>query len=96
MGFYGVYSLSMSLYLLGILYGLLFVKEDRTDVDKKQSTGLLRDFFAVEHVKETFRIVFKQGENKRRTKVILIIIAAMFIIAPVLGTEHFHLEDMFL
>lgn len=86
MGFYGVYSLALGLYTVGILYGIIFVKEDRRGRQKrKKGVNFFRDFFDFKHITNTFEVVFKKGEGNRKKKVYLIMILAMIIIGPIHG-----------
>nr|CAI5860179.1 unnamed protein product [Callosobruchus analis] len=74
-GFYGVFSTSAVAYTIGFCYGYLYVKEpkqiDEPMVDYK-SCALLRDFFSVSHLADTFRVAFKGGENSKRIKLIML------------------------
>ncbi|XP_013098104.1 tetracycline resistance protein, class A [Stomoxys calcitrans] len=88
-GFYGVFSISASLYVLSLVYGFFFLPEPRPRCiqpqEKTKSRSLLGDFFDKEHVVETFRVAFKKGENKRRARVILLMIVVMVVIGPIYG-----------
>jgi len=87
-GFYGVFSISASLYLFSFTYGLLYLPESRAKLEKpdsKEKKSFLKDFFDKDHVIETFKVAFKKGENKRRQRVILLMIAVMVIIGPLHG-----------
>ncbi|KAF2884245.1 hypothetical protein ILUMI_21937 [Ignelater luminosus] len=86
MGFYGVFSLALGIYTVGILYGIIFVKEDRRGRQKrKKGVNFLRDFFDFKHITNTFEVVFKNGEGNRKKKVYLIMFLAMMIIGPIYG-----------
>ncbi|XP_061401831.1 probable peptidoglycan muropeptide transporter SLC46 [Musca vetustissima] len=88
-GFYGVFSISASLYVVSLFYGFFFLPEPRPRCiqpeDKHKPRNLLADFFDKEHVIETFRVAFKKGENKRRARVILLMIVVMVVIGPIYG-----------
>ncbi|XP_014223806.1 solute carrier family 46 member 3-like [Trichogramma pretiosum] len=45
----------------------------------------VRDFFALRHVKETFRVVFKEGPRNRRKRVMVLMIIVMVLIGPMYG-----------
>lgn len=88
-GFYGVFSISASLYLFSFLYGLFFLAEPRAKPEKSVPKGerksLLADFFDKDHVVETFRVAFKRGENQRRQRVIMLMVVVMVVIGPMHG-----------
>lgn len=59
-GFYGIFSISASLYVVAIIYGIFYVEEPKMKIDEKlklksAEKSLLADFFDKEHVLETFR-----------------------------------------
>jgi MFS transporter, PCFT/HCP family, solute carrier family 46, member 3 len=90
-GFYGIFSISASLYLVAFFYGLFIVKEvqikseNEKELLKASEKSLLADFFNKEHVVETFRVAFKKGCNQRRKRVIMLIIVVMVVIGPLHG-----------
>uniref|UniRef100_A0A182SS61 Major facilitator superfamily (MFS) profile domain-containing protein n=1 Tax=Anopheles maculatus TaxID=74869 RepID=A0A182SS61_9DIPT len=88
-GFYGVFSISASLYLVAFFYGAFVVKEVDIVNEKQRlrakEKGLLADFFDREHVLETFRVAFKIGERQRRLRVIMLMIVVMVVIGPLHG-----------
>lgn len=92
-GFYGVFSISASLYLFSFLYGLFFLAEPRAKPEKSVPKGerksLLADFFDKDHVVETFRVAFKRGENQRRQRVIMLMVVVMVVIGPMHGEKMF-------
>uniref|UniRef100_A0A1A9WCM0 Major facilitator superfamily (MFS) profile domain-containing protein n=1 Tax=Glossina brevipalpis TaxID=37001 RepID=A0A1A9WCM0_9MUSC len=88
-GFYGVFSISATLYMISLLYGFLFLPEPRTkcksSAEKEKKKNLLTDFFDKNHVLETFQVAFKKGVNKRRKRVILLMVVVMVVIGPIYG-----------
>lgn len=89
-GFYGIFSISASFYVLALIYGIFFVDEPAMIVNEKdklkaKEKGLLADFFDKEHVIETFKVAFKKGENQRRLRVTMILIVVMVVIGPMHG-----------
>ncbi|KAJ9600011.1 hypothetical protein L9F63_009695, partial [Diploptera punctata] len=91
-GFYGIFSISVSLYVLSFWYGYFRIKEEpreKTEQEKKEqeikkgrSCNFLRDFFDIRHIAETFRVAFKEGKHNRKMRVIMLMIACMVIIGP--------------
>lgn len=95
-GFYGIFSLSATLYIIAIVYGLTCVQEPTNT--KKQIAlhkakvqakitirSMVADFFDKKHVVETFKVALKSGPNQRRLRVVLIILSLMVVIGPVYG-----------
>ncbi|KDR19441.1 hypothetical protein L798_06215, partial [Zootermopsis nevadensis] len=94
-GFYGIFSISATMYVMSFCYGLFRIKESprqKTEEERKtqqaskqQTCGFLRDFFDIRHISETFRVAFKDGKNNRKRRVIMLMIACMVIIGPLHG-----------
>ncbi|XP_053685300.1 LOW QUALITY PROTEIN: solute carrier family 46 member 3-like [Sabethes cyaneus] len=88
-GFYGVFSISASLYLVAFFYGVFFLKEvdivDEKERLKAKEKNMVADFFDKEHVLQTFRVAFKKGERQRRLRVIMLMIVVMVVIGPLHG-----------
>lgn len=89
-GFYGIFSISATLYVIALFYGYFYVEEPNLKIDEKQrlksaEKSLLADFFDKEHVLETFRVAFKKGENQRRLRVSMLLIVVMVVIGPMHG-----------
>ena len=94
-GFYGIFSLSVSLYVLSFWYGYFRIKEEprqKIEQEKKEKEikngrpcNFVRDFFDVRHIAETFRVAFKEGKHNRKMRVIMLMIACMVIIGPLHG-----------
>ncbi|VEN41979.1 unnamed protein product [Callosobruchus maculatus] len=73
-GFYGVFSISAVMYVMAFYYGYTRVKEPKKlDVPTlpNRNCAFIRDFFDVKHLLDTFKVAFKEGENKRKVKVML-------------------------
>lgn len=89
-GFYGIFSISATLYCVALFYGLFYVDEPKIKIDEKQklkaaNKSVLADFFDKEHVVETFRVAFKKGENQRRLRVSMLLFVVMVVIGPMHG-----------
>lgn len=97
-GFYGVFTISASLYVIALIYGYFLLPEPRqrpdhsivdpTKVRSIKQKSLLVDFFDKAHVMETFRVAFRKGENRRRERVILLMIVVMVVIGPLYGNYY--------
>lgn len=88
-GFYGVYNISLAIFVFGILYGLAFIKEVSSNksesLTRKKSGCLTGDFFNVNHIKEAFFVTFKEGPNNRKRKITMIMLVAFLIMGPLNG-----------
>ncbi|XP_073951253.1 proton-coupled folate transporter-like isoform X2 [Choristoneura fumiferana] len=88
-GYYGVFSISASLYLFSLIYGYYAIEDPKREtVDKKRTKGCMghvSEFFDVKLVKETFRVVFKKGAGNRRLRVSLLLIVVCVIFGPLHG-----------
>lgn len=97
-GFYGVFGIAAVCYFFSFMYGLLVVKEAPRAVELRKNNKLaaelkgatswwaqLTDFFALRHVKETFRVAFKQGQSNRRQRVMVLMLIVMVLIGPMYG-----------
>lgn len=100
-GFYGVFSLALSAYIIGFLYGMLrvkevelpaeqvedieFVKKNEENVKNVKQRGFLADFFDIKHIKDTFAVAFKEGARNRKKRIGIIMILVMVIIGPLHG-----------
>ncbi|XP_041988750.1 solute carrier family 46 member 3-like [Aricia agestis] len=88
-GLYGVFSISATLYIMSFLYGYYRIHEVRKpDPCAKKTTNCcewLRDFFDIQYVKETMMVAFKDGPNKRRLRVIMLVIVLCVVIGPIYG-----------
>lgn len=92
-GFYGIFSISASLYVVAIIYGLFYVDEPDIKINEKQKLksaekSLLADFFDLEHVRQTYKVAFKKGENQRRLRVSMLLIVVMVVIGPMHGKAN--------
>lgn len=90
LGFYGVYYTSSALCLVGLLYGVVFVKEvpktgtveTRTE---KKNINFLNDFFDVKHVKTACKTTFKEGPHNRKLRIIMLMCIAFLVMGPLNG-----------
>lgn len=85
-GFYGVFGLSLSMYLTGLMYAIFRVKERPASKEQeRKKVGFCQDFFNWNHIKDTFRVAFKKGKRNRRRKICTIMVLVMVIIGPLHG-----------
>lgn len=96
LGFYGMYILALSMYSVTLLYGIIFIKEVKTEissvVESKEPPkapsclNFLEDFFSLDSIKEAIQVTFKEGKNKRKMKIISLMIVVIVVSGPLLGS----------
>ncbi|KAH9629213.1 hypothetical protein HF086_009603 [Spodoptera exigua] len=89
-GYYGVFSVSSSLYLFSLIYGYKYLKDPKQRAEKKMENKdnkkcFLREFFDVGLVMETFKVAFKKGAGNRRLRVCLLLIVVCVVFGPMHG-----------
>lgn len=103
-GFYGVFGLSLAMYVVALVYGTFGVKEvgkeeevesvetgrDKDDAMEekevmKKKKGFIREFFDWGHVRDTFKVAFKEGKRNRKKRICTIMVLVMVIIGPIHG-----------
>jgi len=90
LGFYGVYGMSSALYIIGLLYGLLFIKEvspkePENAIIQTRNKGLFNGFFNAKHIQEAFKVTFKDGPHNRKLRIIMLMCIAFLIMGPLNG-----------
>lgn len=86
-GFYGVYSTSLTLQFSAFLYGVFWVRDIPRSMAKPigNQKPFLADFFDLAHINDTLRVTFKQGKQNRRAKVIMLMLVVMIVSGPWYG-----------
>ncbi|XP_022194996.2 proton-coupled folate transporter isoform X2 [Nilaparvata lugens] len=59
--------------------------EKKVAVDKDKDKGFLRDFFDLQHIRDTLQVAFKDGANNRKKRVILLMVVVMVVMGPMHG-----------
>ncbi|KAL4132200.1 hypothetical protein QTP88_009405 [Uroleucon formosanum] len=80
LGFYGAYGISSTLIIIGLLYGLLFVKDVTpvTEVNKNKSyRTTISEFLDFRHITQSFNTTFKKRPNRQRIRIIILLIIFM-------------------
>lgn len=96
LGFYGIYSICSTMYLMGILYGFFYLKdvkkndkqavcEDNKFIEKPSFSTNVKKFFDLVHIKNAFCITFKRGNDNRRLRILLMMLVLMIIMGPMTG-----------
>jgi len=94
LGFYGVYYISTALYVIALVYGLVRIREnpeppdaaDRSPAEiPKSCMHHVTDFFNLNHIKEAFRVTFKNDSSKRRVQLIMLMFTIVVVQGPMQG-----------
>jgi len=80
LGFYGAYGISSALIMIGLLYGILFVKDVTPvmEVNKNKSyRTTISEFLNFQHITQSFNTTFKKRPNRQRIRIIILLIVFM-------------------
>ncbi|KAF5270431.1 hypothetical protein FQR65_LT05619 [Abscondita terminalis] len=87
-GFYGVFSVSGILYIVAFVYGYFKIEEtprENATGKLKSRCSFFKEFFDWNHILDTMKVAFKQGENNRRIKIMMLMLVVMVVIGPMHG-----------
>lgn len=93
LGFYGVYIIATVLYIFAFVYGMVFIKETKPDVNIESKepprntscVDFVQDFFSLSHIKEAIRVTFKEGQHNRRLRIISLMVVVIVVMGPLHG-----------
>lgn len=83
-GYYGIFSMSISLYMIAIVYTCLVIKEE-TDEESVKGIKLILDLFEIKHIKNTLKVLVEKGAKNRRMRIMFIMVLVMIIVGPMHG-----------
>ncbi|KAK9693843.1 Major Facilitator Superfamily [Popillia japonica] len=84
--YYGVFGLALLTQASALIYGVTCVKEVPKKIeDATRGRTSKMNFFDPRHVREYFRVAFKQDEKKRKKKICLIMVLILVVAGPVIG-----------
>lgn len=100
----GVYGFTFSIFLTGFIYGTFFVKDicelqphQKQKIGNGKKKNFFVDFYDFKQVGKTLKIVFKRGDGCRRTKMCLILMLGLLVLAPISGKKvnikHFVIQN---
>ncbi|KAL3289027.1 hypothetical protein HHI36_003470, partial [Cryptolaemus montrouzieri] len=82
-GSYLTMNITMTLCLI---YGYIIIKDKRIEkVEREEKKGFIKDFMDIQHVKNTFKMCFQEGQSNRKWKMIVLMIITVLIIGPLQG-----------
>ncbi|XP_063620968.1 lysosomal proton-coupled steroid conjugate and bile acid symporter SLC46A3-like isoform X2 [Cydia splendana] len=89
-GYYAVYFTSLTMHILNTIYFIYKIKDpERTEQQKKHDGRgffyFLRLFFDFTNIKETMRVVFKNGPNNRRMRICILLGTVSILFGPMYG-----------
>lgn len=92
LGFYGVYYISTSLYIIAFFYGLIRIKERPELLDAKDSARtpksclyFITDFFHLKHIKDALHVTFKREPRERWIQLIMLMFTIIVVQGPMQG-----------
>ncbi|KAL3289021.1 hypothetical protein HHI36_003464 [Cryptolaemus montrouzieri] len=85
LGFLGVYSITTLSLTVAIIYGTLKIKEKKIKEEEEKKIGFLKDLFALEYVKNTFKTCFQKKVDGRRMKMIVIMLLCTMVVGSMQG-----------
>ncbi|KAK9873451.1 hypothetical protein WA026_022682 [Henosepilachna vigintioctopunctata] len=80
-GFISFFCICILLQMAAFCLGILLVKEEKI-TRSENSNGVLKDFFDIKYVKNSFKICFNREPNNRRFKFIIIILLTVIVAGP--------------
>lgn len=87
LGFYGVYTLCISMLTIAIIYGYSILNDNATLDGRKTSPNFIGDVFHYTHLKSTLAICLEKREDNRRFKLILIMVLVLLNVGSYRGEE---------
>lgn len=85
LGFYGIFSICMCLYLVGFLYGWFRIADKRRNPEENVNKNICTGFFDAKHVSDTLMVAFKTRDGSRRLRVMLLMLIFITITGPLYG-----------
>lgn len=87
-GFYGVFSISFAMEVLGITYAYIRIKDvvkHDSPIKQIKKINFFKEFFDLSNITETFKIAFKKGKRNRASRICLIMFLVMITCGPQYG-----------
>ncbi|XP_047985958.1 solute carrier family 46 member 3-like isoform X2 [Leguminivora glycinivorella] len=89
-GYYAVYFTSLTMHILNLIYFIYKLRDPERTEQQKNHDGkgfcyFLRLFFDFTNIKETVRVVFKDGPNNRRVRICILLGTVSILFGPMYG-----------
>ncbi|XP_047985957.1 solute carrier family 46 member 3-like isoform X1 [Leguminivora glycinivorella] len=89
-GYYAVYGTALTMHICNMIYITLKLKDPERNEEQKKHDGkgfcyFLRLFFDFTNIKETVRVVFKDGPNNRRVRICILLGTVSILFGPMYG-----------
>lgn len=90
LGFYSVFATSLTLYVVGLIYGGVFIKEVSANelensTTERTKSGLFNGFFNAKHIEDAFKATFKNGPHNRKRRIIMLMCIVVLVMGPLNG-----------
>ncbi|KAK9497833.1 hypothetical protein O3M35_003749 [Rhynocoris fuscipes] len=82
-GFYGVFSTVAILYIAGITYGIIRLKEAKPATIL--SAAFIKELFSITHLSDTFKVAFKSRQGNLRLRILLVMCLSITLFGPIYG-----------
>lgn len=90
LGFLGVFYIALILVIIGLICGVVLINEVPSNkssevISQEKEKNVFQGFFHVKHIKEAFKTTFKEGPNKQKLKVIMVLSIIILVMGPLQG-----------
>ncbi|KAL0892463.1 hypothetical protein ABMA27_015572 [Loxostege sticticalis] len=89
-GYYGAYGTGLCIHFFNLMYNIIVLKDPKRTTehkkhDKQGAGHFFRTFFDLSNIKETIRVVFKNGPNRRRLRICVLLAVVALLFGPMYG-----------
>ncbi|CAK1553440.1 unnamed protein product [Leptosia nina] len=89
-GYYGCFLIALGIHFGNLLYNICILKDpqrspEQKEHDKRGFGHLLRIFFDLSNMKDTIKVVFKNGPNHRRLRITTLLLSVAILFGPLHG-----------
>lgn len=84
----GILMISASLYLIGLLHGIFWLKEPKQHSENVKKKAMIIDIFNYQNIVDPFKLLIKSSPGNNRL-VIILVMFLIFIITGICQGEEF-------
>ncbi|KAF5291309.1 hypothetical protein FQA39_LY03460 [Lamprigera yunnana] len=86
-GLYPIFSTSLVMYLVNLLYVIFLVKEEKFEPPNGENSkyAFITDFFNIHYIKSTFEVAYRAREKNYRKRILLSFLLVVLIVGPLQG-----------